>query len=620
MKIKGETKIKRPNLLPRLSKYFFFLYLLFIGFLIHSPILNYLRLLVVGLLLISLKDIILDIKFIITKISRNKLLLLKLALNLVQSNTWELIVIVCFVLAMLSVIKWGLPSSTHPFPYFMDESHQLQAVKTVAKYGTSNYPHQENGPMLHYIISGIFITPFILLKIVNPFAIKSAISSPDIQAQIYSILRLEILFFSVLSMIVFILISRKAKINSTISILLFVLNPVWFAVSVYFKYDVPFLFWTLLTFFLLLLYAKENKDEYFILAGLTAGLSLATKITGISLLAIYLVTFVLYSKNVFSKIKVLILGLFAYLLAVTFFGIPDIIFSGRSMSEYLYYNVITNPQTDKTLIFGTSYSLYKIFFMFPAIFGYFTFFLSLIAVMYLIFRFILIIRNGKYKKYPEIFLTLIFLVVFSVSLTPLVIVAANRALILLPFMIISVGLLVKEIYENKKSQLFRTVFAVVLFFVFLMQLLTVVTWIFIKFNPTPQEQASNWMAGNIKKGTLIGIENIPVYEMLPDLVVKEFYNSQYKTHVRYNFQYEIVDYKTKKLPPIVILSNAQFEDKYRTISPKKLLVERMYKEGYREKIGFSPLSKPILVDDISFVMTGMSGVPIRISIFEKGTE
>lgn len=519
---------------------------------------------------------------------------------------------------MVSLSPWGLPNNNHPFPYFMDESHQLQAVRTVIKYGTSNYPQQENGPMFHYIVSAALVSPLVAFGAIDPFAIKSAISSNDIQRAIYIAFRMVILLFGVLSLLTMIRISKILKINSALVLLLVVLTPVWLSISNYFKYDIPFVFWTLLSFYLMLLYSQKNSSKIFLLAGATSALALATKITAVPLLVIYILSFFYFTKKPLKSIQTFFYGLVVYVITFIFLGIPDIIFGGRSMSEYLYYNIFLNPQNDKLFLFGVNRTQYLFGQLFPTIFGHFFFYFSVISVGYLVFKLINLFVNHKLRNEKVSVFLLLTILLFSVSFIPLWIIGANRALIILPFLVLSTGIFTKDIYSNL-SRVGKIIFVLILIFGFTLQSFETYSWVVLKFYSPPQVVSSSWIYKNLPKNTLIGIENVPVYQMLPDIVVKEYYETQYNIKKKYNFKYKIIDEKSEKLPPVIILSNSQFEYKYKKTSPKKSLLLRMYKENYHEIASFSPNPNfyKLFTNDINFVMTGMQAVPLKISVFIK---
>lgn len=628
--MKKAKRSKRRSYFFVVLKYVFIIYVLFLVALLRSKTFYLVAIVIyIGFFYYFLKKsgsiksipsyIISEFKYVFAnvsnKIKKGKVRQVRKILLTYKS---EFIICLIYIGIMLSVISWGLPSNNHPFPYFMDESHSLQAVKTVVRYGSSNLPHQEVGPMFNYVISAVLVSPLFIFRIINPFVITTAISALIVQAQLYMALRFITLIFGVLTLFVLVKISKIFKINSALLLALFVFTPVWLSISNYFKYDLALVFWIVLSVFLMLSYYKKPTVERLIMIGIATGLAVSTKVTGISLLFLYIFTFVYFTPNFKKKLKNLFIGFMTYIVTVIFCGIPDIIFGGRSMLEYLQYNIFSNPQNDRNFILGTSHLNYIFTQQLPTIFGHFLFPIVCISVAYLIIK----IYRAFSKKILnsvklEVFI-LVTLVLFSSSLTPLWIISANRALVLLPFMVIIVGLFVKDIFLYAPGGLKKVVFVVLVFGV-LLQIFESYSWVSLKYVNPPQAESSTWVIRNIPKGTLIGIENIPIYQMLPDIIVREFYEKQYGVKKKYLYKYEIIDYKSAKLPGVVILSNAKFERDVRTVSPKKNLVERLYKEGYHEVREFSPNPKyyRYFMNDLNFVVAGMTSIPIQISVYVK---
>lgn len=109
------------------------------------------------------------------------------------------LIILFYILAMLSVIHWGIPNPDHPFNYHMDEWHQFMSVKEVFKHLSNNVPGAAHGTMLQFIITGFYLVPFYVLHIIDPFALKNSISNLGMQEEIFTILRLNSLIFGILT-------------------------------------------------------------------------------------------------------------------------------------------------------------------------------------------------------------------------------------------------------------------------------------------------------------------------------------------------------------------------------------------------------------------------------------
>ena len=117
----------------------------------------------------------------------------------------------------------------------------------------------------------------------------------------------------------------------------------------------------------------------------------------------------------------------------------------------------------------------------------------------------------------------------------------------------------------------------------------------------------------------MGIENIPIYQGLPDLVVKEFYLKQYGIKQDFNYSYNILNPSFKNLPKYIILTNEQFDTKYLIKSEGKMILERINKQNYKKISQFAPDFKylRIFTNDLNYQISGLIQSPITISIYEK---
>lgn len=135
----------------------------------------------------------------------------------------------------------------------------------------------------------------------------------------------------------------------------------------------------------------------------------------------------------------------------------------------------------------------------------------------------------------------------------------------------------------------------------------------IKWEKDIRELFAVWLVENIQKGSTIGIQNIPIYQLLPDIIVKEFYLKD-ENNV---FKYQIVD-ERGQLPGIVVITNKEFDLNHLKKSPKKSLLARLDNEGYRKLKEFKPpeILYKTMGDEFDFYSSGL--VPIwTISIYEQ---
>ncbi|MCL4416291.1 MAG: hypothetical protein M1365_06285, partial [Actinobacteria bacterium] len=191
--------------------------------------------------------------------------------------------------------------------------------------------------------------------------------------------------------------------------------------------------------------------------------------------------------------------------------------------------------------------------------------------------------------------------------------------VLLPFMSIMIAEAVIIIRQFLKVLFLKYLFLVILFLAGLLQVFETYSWLPIRISSDPRIESSKWMESNIQKKTLIGLENIPIYQMLPDLTVKEFYLGQYDKNYSSNFRYNIVSSTSTDLPDIVIISNDQLELQFANQSDKKKLAKRLINEKYKAAAIFTPdffLFKKIN-NEFDFYISGLVFTPNTITVYRK---
>ncbi|MCL4386747.1 MAG: hypothetical protein M1326_10650 [Cyanobacteria bacterium] len=136
---------------------------------------------------------------------------------------------------------------------------------------------------------------------------------------------------------------------------------------------------------------------------------------------------------------------------------------------------------------------------------------------------------------------------------------------------------------------------------FVIQFFESFNWINIKHTDY-RKKSSDWIKSNIRKGSTIGLENIPVYQMIPNLTLKEYYLENEKIN---QYKYEIIN-NLRRLPNVVIVSNAEIEENYIKTSFKKKLIKKAKDENYQVSV-FQPNwgSMRIFTDKITFYVSGL---------------
>lgn len=553
---------------------------------------------------------------------------LKFFSNLIKKNKIAFLVIGIYIFIEVLLLSYGIPNKNHPFTYFMDEWHQSQSVRNVFKYGTPNIPGSANGSIFHFFLTGLYLAPFYLMGLVNPFAIKTSIDNLLMQHTLFTILRLNTLLFGVFSIILMLYIAKKYyKLDTALAAFIFTINPLFIILSGYFKYDVALLFWIILSFLFILRFAVKPNFTNYLLAGFFSAISLSVKLSAIPLLPIYLIIFILFYPKLKEWSKFIGSGFLVYLFTFIFFGIPDLILGKGNISEYLASNLIRTPaEISYNYNLGMHYLLFLILRVYPVTFGRMlnlTFLVSIIIFTFYVLK-RRIIQNIfsmdfrlKNAKYLVLFLCTLF---FVVSLYPLKFGAnANRLLVLLPFITIATLIFLNKIRDLLNKHKLNILFSVFLLIFIFFQAYETSTWITTKMKPDPRASSSKWLKESFPKGIVIGIENIPIYQLLPDLIVKEFYLNQYGKDRNNMFGYKIINSRSVNIPKTIVLSNDEIESKYLKRSDKRDLVVRLKKENYKKIAEFKPNFKyfNILNNELDFYTSGFAIAPNSISVFSK---
>lgn len=528
-----------------------------------------------------------------------------------------LLIGLCFFYALLvlSVLDFGIPNLNHPFTYHMDEWHQLMAVRSLFKHGSSNVEGAANGPVFFFLQSGIFLGPFYVLKIIDPFAIKSSVSSLLQQERLFEILRLNTMLYGIGSIILVWEIAKKyLKTNPLIPTLFFICNPLWIMLSNYFKYDIALVFWILSSIYCLLWFSRRPTRRNYIIAGIFIGLALATKISAMPLLVSYFLAYYLFMPRQKQMIKDIFFGLLVVGSIFFLLGIPDSLFHAKVYYEFFYNNIISGPSETGNYILGMPTVLFMFFHIYPLLFGYGLYVLSIVSVLTILYC---IFLRKKIKEQKVVYLLLLTFCVFVLSLVSLKIQATgNRVVVVLPFMVLFIGIFWEKLLQIKNTWV-RKGCILTLCIILLIQGLFVSGWLQLKLKSNPREQASEWMKKNLPK-QIIGLENIPIYQQIPDLALYEFYALQEDSKSNTHFMYEIINQDTEKFPKTIILTNVSYEKKVLKKSSKNELVARLEKEGYKEIKRFIPsgniFNHLATVEDIP--LSGLLPL-IPISIYQK---
>lgn len=537
----------------------------------------------------------------------------------ISRNKFLLAVLIFYGLLMLSIIDWGIPNQNHPFTYNMDEWHQMQAVRTTFKYLSPNVPGSAHGTMFHFILTGIYLIPFYALGIIDPFGITSPVSSLVAQHRLFEVLRLNTLIFGLLSIFYIAKIAKDyLRTSQNLAIILFVISPLWLSLSNYFKYDIALTFWIILSLFFLLKFGAKTTLKNYLVSGFVCSLSVATKISALPIFLAYLVSYFWFKNKSKWKLSEVGLGILFFLITFIFLGIPDLILGKGNWGEFLYSNLISGSSGYNNILSGfNSWQQYLLLRIFPLDFGYGFFLIYVLGIMYwTVSVFGSFLKKEWFSFRKETFL-LLCLFLFIFSLVSLKLGAnGNRLLVLLPFFsLLSAAFLgrIKNVFKKRKFMIIG-----LLSIVFAVQLYQSAILIYVKWLPDARQASSEWMKKNIKKNAQIGIENIPIYQLLPDVIVKDFYSGNKTKDYGNDFRYQVIDASGRMIPSTVVIANKELDLYYFKSSQKKDLIGKLMRGRYKEIRKFGPPQAlySFFGNELDYFFSGLAPIS-TISIFSK---
>jgi len=254
-----------------------------------------------------------------------------------SKNSSAITILILIIILGLIIRIWGISFSL-PYIYHVDEEN-LSKISIRYFSGDLN-PHFFHVPSLHsYVVAGIWGVYFLLGKVFGKFhTLAEFINYFNTNPTIFFILgRIFSVLLSIGTILIVYLIGKK-MFNPRVGLLaslFLIFSPEHNKISHYSVPDVPMVFFLVLSFFFIWLIYLKGKREYYILAGLFAGLCMATKYGG-HLLFIPLFLAHLFHilenkqpiRNIFFSFK-LILSVF-FFLAGFFIGCPYAIFDSST--------------------------------------------------------------------------------------------------------------------------------------------------------------------------------------------------------------------------------------------------------------------------------------------------
>lgn len=633
-----QANILREKVLLIFFRYFLMLYLLLVTLILKSLVLNIIFISIILLYFVwaifknykYVKDYIGFLYLPLLQVTSDLAVIFGSSVGLIQklapktirksvlANKWFFLIILIYIIEIILVIDWGIPNLNHPFNYHMDEWHFSQAIRTFLKFGTGSISGAASIPLFHIVSSIFFLVPFYLTKIVNPLVIKNSLDNIPMQHTLFEILRLHTLFYGLLSLVTLYTILKKTlKYFPLLFLGMFAFTPLWIFLSNFYKYDITLAFWIILTIYFILKFSQTKKIEHYLLAGIACGLSISTKFTALPLFAGYLFSYFIFVKQ--KNIKQFLFCVFSTIFIFIFLGIPDLLFNKGNYNQLIYSTLVQPLREGSILNLKQPVESFLLFNEYPSIFGY-----ILISLFYIGFLYWTILLIGKifqrnlnkYRFHLFLYVTYVF---FFASLFPFGIDGGgNRALVLLPFMILLSAFFVEELiikFRINEKQI--KLLTALLIFGLIFQFVQSFSWTLVKLYQDPRFSSSNWITNNIPAGSSIGIENIPIYQSLPDLILKEYSRKEYSKNTENKYKYGIVSPESKSLTKYVIITQDYKNMDYIKKSPKKDLVKRLKEEKFKKIAVFSPdlIFFDLFSDRLNFIIIFPS--PITISIYEK---
>lgn len=286
----------------------------------------------------------------------------------IKNNKFLFTVIAIYIVILISTIKYGIPNQNHPFPYHMDEWHQLQAVANTFRYGTPNTFGSANGTMFHFLYTGFYLVPFTLIGYINPFELR--IDNWQMREKVFEVLRIQSIIFGVISILILYKISELINISKRITVLVFTFTPIWIMLSGYFKYDIALIFWIIMSILFFIRFAKSPSNRSYILAAIPSSLAIAVKISAGPLFILYILAYFLFHPLWKKNLRYFLAGIAFFLVLLVLFGFPDTLFGKGNINYYLYNNIIESRQNISNLQLGMDPIYYLFIRHYPLVFGY----------------------------------------------------------------------------------------------------------------------------------------------------------------------------------------------------------------------------------------------------------
>lgn len=502
----------------------------------------------------------------------------------------------------------------------MDEWHQLMAVRSLLKTGTSNVEGAANGPLGAFLLAAGWLSPWAVAHLTQLTQLGSPLEHLELQHSLFIWLRIETLVASIATLLLVVYFMKSTSAHSLKGwwyIGFWAFSPLWLILSNYFKYDIVLTFFLMVTGLSLLSFSHKPTLKHMCLTAGLLGCAAAIKVSALPLvipLAYLLVTKIPRQKAMLFALY----GLASFLVTVGLFGFPDLLFLGRG--EYLsffYDNIIAVPSYSQQYLTGHSQFVYLLGIQFPYQFGY-GFIVFLLICVATLMQAYLLKKEQRALFSQEEALIIITLLACVVSLMPLqLMMVGNRWLVLLPWLFMAGYQLWLRVIRTQLYKKHIRIYSAMVTVCLLVQLLHGVALLSTRIEMDPRKVSSELFLQQ-NKPKLLGIENIPIYQMIPDSILLEYYRQEYDQKYEGQYSFVVIDHTTPVLPDDLLITNVLMGSLVPTTAHAQL-IQRLNTQGYQLVWQVRPrftLHRFFGTQEM-FALSGLNALPTDITYYSR---
>ncbi|MGB9877909.1 MAG: ArnT family glycosyltransferase [bacterium] len=502
-------------------------------------------------------------------------------------NLFLLAVFFLAILLRLIGIRWGLPNSHHYFSYHPDEILIIGASSNVDLFHLKLDTKFYNYGSLYIFIVSFLNTLALAWGFLNggPFYLHLS--------QMILIGRAASALMGAGTVLIVYQIAKHLYDEDVAkaSALLLAIAPLHMLHSHYTAVDVPTTFFLSLSFLFSVLLLNKQKDSYFFLGGLFAGLATATKYNAI-LVAVPLF-YLLFKKGLTPKrLAYLSFGIIAGFLI----GCPGSLLNFPKFKNDFLYEMRHTRLGHGDLFVNTGpgwlYNLRTLFF-------------TLGVPLFLAFLFGVIVALFKHTAGDSLILS--FLIPYYLLISFSNVRFARYLIPLIPFVLI---LSARPFFPHRRN-LLREVAVLTFTLIFVYTSLLSLAYLSSLTRAEPRDIAGNWLRQNLKKGDKVGLLQLPWFyspAFIPYNGGKMSERDFYEWNLKSPYKVVIIGWDKRKLleekPDYFVVSNFEFIHPLRLKRPSALEfwseLERRYRlvKDFKQELRFLGISFPFVPQSI----------------------